>query len=73
MQIVIERIKRKPGDNLKEWKASAEGLVSGVGNSRAEALDSLVRSNLQVFGITSWIDRDWRSETLETRWDVVSK
>jgi len=69
LEITTERVVREPGEIVKEWKASAPGLNMGVGNTRAEAIDSLVRSNLDAFGITSWIDRDHRSETPETRWD----
>jgi hypothetical protein len=53
---------------IKEWVARSPGLVDGIGNDRAAAFDSLVRSNLAAFGITKWIDRDWKSDVPETIW-----
>jgi hypothetical protein len=68
MNIVLTRDPAKLGER-KEWAAEADGLKNkGIGKTRAEALDSLVRANCEAFGISQWTEIDPLSPVPETHW-----
>lgn len=58
---------QRPGSK-DTWFAEIEGFVTGVGKTRAEAVDALVRGNLGRFGITEWFDSDPESPTPDCEW-----
>ncbi len=58
----------------KSWIAVSDCCkCSGTGKTRAEAIDSLVRANLDTFGITEWEENDPESKTPRTVWHNYEK
>lgn len=68
MNILLKRIKNNVGKK-NEWIAQSDTCENiGIGHTRADAIDSLIRSNLEIFGIKSWTDIDELSQTPKTVW-----
>jgi hypothetical protein len=56
---------------MQEWSARIDGHgVPGIGRCRAHAVDSLIRSNLALFQVEEWVDKDPLSPTPETGWSA---
>lgn len=52
-----------------EWRVEVKGFpLAGIGHTRADATDALVRSNLELFGISQRFDIDPESPNVECFW-----
>lgn len=68
MHIILARDITKLGHRV-EWTATSTRLQSkGIGKTRAEAIDSLVRANVEAFGIEEWTEIDPLSSVVQTDW-----